>query len=202
MIVGVTGGTGAGKSTVCALYESLGAVIVDADRVGHETLEDPAVRSELVDAFGEAILDGEGGISGGCISRRELGRRAFATEEGRATLNLIVWPPLGRLLQEKVAALEREDPERPVVIDAALIVEWGDPKSLCDVLVLVTADRETRKHRTMDRLGVGEEQAEARMAAQLPDDAKERVAHHVIRNDGSMADLVRRARNVWDAITS
>lgn len=195
MKIGVTGGTGAGKSTVCALYESLGAVIVDADRLGHETVEDPEVCAALVDAFGDAILDAEGRIL-----RPELGRLAFASDAGRETLNRIVWPPLGRLMEARVASLEAEDLNRPVVLDAALIVEWGDPRSLCDVLVLVTAGRDERIRRTMERLGIEGDDVERIMEAQLPDDVKEEAADYVILNDGSLADLATRAREVWDKI--
>lgn len=196
MRIGVTGGTGAGKTTVCSLYERLGAARVDADRVGHETLEVPKVRDELVAAFGPEVVD-----ENGRIVRRELGRRAFASDAGRETLNRIVWPPLDRLLQEKVRGLLAENPDRPVVVDAALILEFGSPERLCDVLVVVTADRETRKRRTMERLGIDAEQAEARMAAQLPDEEKVAAADYVIRNDGTQADLERKAGEVWEAIT-
>jgi len=194
--IGVTGGTGSGKSTVSDLYQKLGAAVVDADRVGHETLENAEVRDALVDAFGAEIVD-----DSGKVIRRELGRRAFASDEGRATLNGIVWPQLDRLLEKKVKTLLAEDPARPVVIDAALIMEFGDPKRRCDVLVVVTADREIRKHRTMERLGITEEQVEARMAAQLPDNVKAAAADYVIENSGTLDDLEQRAVAVWQEIT-
>ena len=87
MTIGVTGGIGSGKSTVCALFGAWGADLVDADKVGHEVLEDPEVKRALLEAFGDEISN-----SDGSLDRRELGRRAFATEASRLRLTDIVWP--------------------------------------------------------------------------------------------------------------
>ena len=123
MIIGVTGGIGAGKSTVCAVFEKAGARVIDADATGHEVLRDPIVIRNLTDVFGREILD-----SDGQIARRKLGKRAFASDKNREKLNAIVWQPLRQLLLDKIhTALDRE-PTRPVVVDAALLVERGDPK--------------------------------------------------------------------------
>ena len=132
MIVGVTGGMGAGKSTVCDVFLQQGARVIEADVVGHEVVRDPVVVGQLVEAFGPEIVD-----ENGALIRRELGRRAFVSEAGRERLNAIVWPPLIEQIKTQVEVALKE--ERPVVIDAALLVEWGNPKGLCDVLVVVTA---------------------------------------------------------------
>ena len=148
MIIGVTGGIGAGKSTVCAVFEKAGARVIDADATGHEVLLDPIVIRNLTDVFGREILDADGQIA-----RRELGKRAFASDKNREKLNAIVWQPLRQLLLDKIhAALDRE-PTRPVVVDAALLVERGDPKKIVDILVVVTAPEALRIQRTMARLG-------------------------------------------------
>ena len=195
MTVGVTGGIGAGKSSVCRIFEAEGALVVDADAVGHETVADPDVVRELAAAFGADILDSEG-----CLVRRELGRRAFASEAGRKQLNAIVWPPLDRRLRRRIREALDACPGRPVVVDAALLVEWGDPKAFCDLLVVVTAPREVRTARTMARLGISETEAGARMASQLPEEEKVRVADYVIVNDASAEELERKARAVWREI--
>ena len=195
MTVGVTGGIGAGKSSVCRIFEAEGALVVDADAVGHETVADPDVLRELAAAFGSDILDAEGRLV-----RRELGRRAFASEAGRKHLNAIVWPPLDRRLRRRIREALDECPGRPVVVDAALLVEWGDSKAFCDLLVVVTAPREVRTARTMARLGISETEAGARMASQLPEEEKVRVADYVIVNDASAEELERKARAVWREI--
>ncbi|MDA0748206.1 MAG: dephospho-CoA kinase [bacterium] len=195
MKVGVTGGIGAGKSSVCRLLGELGALVIEADAVGHEAVQDPVVLKELVADFGADILD-----EAGKLNRRELGRRAFATEAGRKRLNEIVWPLLGRLLLDRAEEALAAQPHRPVVIDAALLVEWGTPKSICDVLVVVTAPQEIRVRRTMERMGLSEAEVEARMASQFPEEEKVRLADYVIVNDGSEMELVEKTRAVWEQI--
>lgn len=195
MTVGVTGGIGAGKSTVCRTFEALGAFVIDADKVGHEALRDPDVAQDLVEAFGEEILN-----DAGEVVRRELGRRAFSSEECRHRLNAVVWPSINRRIRDRVAQVRAQPSGRTVVIDAAMMVEWGDPKAQCDVLVVVTAPQEIRKRRTVTRLGISEEEAEMRMAAQVPEADRARVADYVIRNERSVSELEAEAIRVWRQI--
>jgi len=192
VIIGVTGGIGAGKSTVSRIFAGMGALVIDADAVGHEVLRDAAAIRELTEAFGTDILDGDGQVV-----RRELGRRAFFSDAQREVLNAIVWPRLRRLLNAKIQRALGEQPTRPVVVDAALLVERGDPKSLVDVLVVVTAPEDVRVRRTMDRLGISEAEVKARMAAQLPEDVKLRAADYAVVNDGTPEICRERARVVW-----
>ena len=195
MIVGVTGGIGAGKSSVCRVFEAEGGLAIDADAVGHETLEDPAVRRDLAEAFGEDVMDGEGRLV-----RREVARRAFASEASHARLNAIVWPRIGERLRATAEKALRDRPDRPVVIDAAMLLEWGDPDGLCDVTIVVTAPAAARRARTVARLGLTESEVEARMASQLSDEARARAVDYAIANDGSLEDLEERARAVWRQI--
>lgn len=195
MIVGVTGGIGAGKSSVSRVFEEAGALVIDADAVGHETLRDSEVIQELANAFGDEILDADGQIV-----RRELGKRAFGSDAGREELNAIVWHPLRALLQKKIQAALVEKPKRPVVVDAALLVERGDPKDLVDVLVVVTAPVVLRIARTMDRLGISEDEVKARLNAQLPEAEKVAVADFVVANDETPAVCRERALAVWNQI--
>ena len=195
MIVGVTGGIGAGKSTVCEVFEDAGAFVIDADSVGHETILDSAVIGELADEFGREILDADGQII-----RRELGRRAFASDEGRKKLNAIVWPLLRQLLLNNIEISLQEDAERSVVVDAALLVERGDPKKLVDVLVVVTAPEALRIERTMERLGLSEAEVKSGMDAQLAQEYNVAVADFVVANDDTPDVCRNRALAVWNQI--
>lgn len=195
MIVGVTGGIGAGKSTVCQVFKEAGALVIDADAVGHEAIRDSEVIRELANAFGNEILD-----ANGQVVRRELGRLAFASDAGREKLDAIVWHPLRKLLERKIQAALTEKPKRPVVVDAAVLVERGDPKALVDVLVVVTAPVALRIVRTMDRLGISEDEVKARHNAQLPDEDKVAVADFVVVNDETPAVCRERALAVWNQI--
>jgi dephospho-CoA kinase len=193
--VGVTGGIGAGKSTVCRVFEAHGGRVIDADAVGHAVLSDPNVAGMLAKAFGPDILDGEG-----TVIRRRLGERAFASEASREKLTGVVWPEIGRRIVSLVAEHEASDPNVTMVIDAPLLIEWDDPKAFCNVLVVVTAPEEARISRSMARLGLTREEVESRMAFQLPDEAKVRAADYVIENAGALCDVEGQADTVWRAI--
>lgn len=192
MIVGVTGGIGAGKSSACQVFKNEGALVINADLVGYKVVADPSLVQELVEIFGQDILDGKKRIS-----RRELGRKAFASKSTVKILNGIVWPRLLECLKEKVLKALAECPDRPVVIDAALLIEWGDPRTFCDLLVVVTADGKLRNTRTMERLGISEREVNARMALQMPEEEKILKADYIILNNGSREELEIEAQRVW-----
>lgn len=195
MIVGVTGGIGAGKSRVCDVFARQGAYVIEADEVGREAVDAPAVLRSLAETFGRDILDEDG-----ALVRRELGRRAFASIEARDRLNAIVWPTLVEKLKDWTRSALAEHPERPVVIDAALILEWGEHRELCDVLVVVTAPETVRIRRAMERKGLSEAEVRERMACQLPESEKVEAADFVIENAGSTTELETRALAVWQQI--
>lgn len=195
MIVGVTGGIGAGKSRVCDVFAREGAYVIEADEVGRAVVDDPAVLRSLAGTFGRCILD-----ENGVLERRELGRRAFASTGARDRLNAIVWPTLVEKLKDCTQSALAERPECPVVIDAALILEWGDHRELCDVLVVVTAPEKVRIQRAMERKGLSEAEVRDRMACQLPESDKIEAADFVIENAASPADLETQARSVWRQI--
>ncbi len=195
MIVGVTGGIGAGKSRVCDVFARQGGVVIEADEVGRAAVDAPAVLRALAETFGRDILD-----ENGAMVRRELGRRAFASNEARDRLNAIVWPTLVEKLKDCIRSALAQYPERPVVIDAALILEWGEHRELCDVLVVVTAPETVRIRRAMERKGLSEAEVRERMACQLPESEKVEAADFVIENAGSAAELESVALSVWRLI--
>jgi len=196
MIIGVTGGIGSGKTTVSGLFEKMSAFTVDADRVGKEVVEDKKVLSQLAEAFGPEILDQDGKLI-----RRKLGRLAFSIPKRSQKLNQIVHPPLVKRLWEIVEKVLDENPGRPVVIDAALIVEWGELERF-DVLVVVAADEDKVKERFLGDTRLSAEEVEERLKAQLPFKEKLIVADYVIYNNSSLEDLEKEAYKVWNKIMS
>lgn len=192
-VIGLTGALGAGKSTVAAVFARHGATIVDADAIGHVMLRrgGPCFDA-LVGRFGADVVgrDGE-------IVRAELGRRAFADPASTAALNAIVHPPLVAELIARVREAER--PGHAVVVDAALLLEWGAPVPLATTIV-VTAPADERIGRMARRLGVSRADAARRGAAQMPEDEKARRADIVIENDGTLEELTARAERVWDEL--
>ena len=201
MVVGVTGGIASGKTMVCRVFEEQGAKIVDADRIGREVVEEePGMLEALRDVFGPGILTPEG-----ALDRRKLGNRVFADREAKAKLDRMVHPPLLRRLRAGVVEALREDKDRLVVVDAALIVEWGI-MDWFDVLVMVRTSERMQIERLMRRNRLSREETLNRIRSQMPDAEKakaayaSRAASFVIWNDGTVQELRQRALEVWRAI--
>jgi dephospho-CoA kinase len=186
--IGLTGGIGAGKSTVSAAFEECGGVVVDADVIAREVVE-PGTEglAKLVDAFGGDILLGDG-----ALNRPALAAKAFADEETRATMNGIVHPLVAQRRAEIIAAASED---QVVVEDIPLLVESA-MAPLFPLVVIVHADLEVRVKRLIKR-GMEEADARARIAAQSTDEQRGAVADVWLENSGSHDELVERARELW-----
>jgi dephospho-CoA kinase len=191
MTIGVTGGIGSGKSTVCDLFREWGADYADADKVGHAALEDLSVQAALITAFGENIRNPDG-----TLDRRKLGKRAFASDVSRTKLTNILWPEVGKRL-EIIAEESRSKGSVILVIEASLLLEKGDPDRLYEAVVVVTAGEDVRVERATAKLGITEEEVRDRMRHQMPEEEKIERADHVIVNNGSLVVLEQQARSLW-----
>ena len=191
LLVGLTGGIGSGKSTFAALLAERGAQVIDADVLGHEAIRpgEPAWQ-DIVDQFGDEVL-GAGSME---IDRRRLGEIVFADEGKRAALNAIVHPAIFRAIADRLERLGGTD--AIVVLDAALVVETGLDSS-CDLVIVVSSERETRVDRLRSSRGMSLEQITARMASQTDAQKLLERADLVVKNDGSLEDLAREADRVW-----
>lgn len=175
LLLGLTGKTGAGKSTVAQLLASYGAYIVDGDSVAREVLvTDKSVIPALCDAFGEDI------IRANELDRAELARRAFQSREGTEKLNSIMHPAITRRIDCLVNAAY-SDGFVTAVADAAALIESGYAQ-LCDKLIVVTAPAELRLSRVMSRDGISEQDALVRINAQKQDSFYTEKADYIIRN--------------------
>jgi dephospho-CoA kinase len=187
--IGLTGGIGAGKSTVSSTFSRCGGVVVDGDVISREVVE-PGTEglAALVDAFGDDIL-----LPDGALDRPALAAKAFSDDENRATLNGIVHPLVGKRRAEIIAAV----PEDSVVVeDIPLLVESG-MAPLFPLVVVVFADAELRVKRLIEHRGMAEDDARARIAAQAADEQRRAVADIWLDNSGSSEALTERAREVW-----
>jgi dephospho-CoA kinase len=190
LLVGLTGGLGAGKSTVARLLAERGAVVVDADELARRALEPGTPGFEQVcDLFGRDILDPEGSID-----RRELAARVFADEGKRRALESITHPEVFRLLAETLEA--HRGTNAVVVFDAPLIIETGFHEAV-DVLVVVTAPEEAQVERAVRERGMSEGDARARIAAQVGEARRQELADLTIRNDGDLDTLGARVDELW-----
>lgn len=195
-VVGVTGPIGSGKSSVSAIFGKWGAVIVSGDTIGHQVVDSSAaLRKKLADVFGRDILDGQR------VQRALLAERAFATPEGALALNRLVHPPLIREINRQVTAAGECPRTRAVVIDAALLVEWGMGKIHWDYLVGVSAPYSVRVQRLRSR-GLTIPQIRRFSAAQMPWQQKKSYCDFIVKNDATLSILRQRARLCWDKMLS
>ncbi|MEU7377237.1 dephospho-CoA kinase [Streptomyces albidoflavus] len=189
LIVGLTGGIGAGKSEVSRLLVEHGAHLVDADRIAREVVEPgtPGLAA-VVEAFGESVLAADGSLD-----RPRLGEIVFADPERRAVLNGIVHPLVGA----RSAELQSQAPEDGVVVhDVPLLTENGLAE-LYDLVIVVDVEPGTQVERLVRSRGMSEEEARARMAAQAGREERLAVADIVIDNEVSLDALRGRVAEVW-----
>ncbi len=177
---GLTGGVATGKSTAARMFHALGAEIIDADAIGHESLSraSPAF-SEIVQRFGASILDERGEIS-----RQRLGALVFADPEKLQQLNAIVHPRIIAQVEERAAELAARDAHTVILVDAALIFEAGIGGKFEKVIV-TWCPPEIQLARLMDK-GMNREEARRRVAAQMPSEEKRHRADFVIDSSGPL----------------
>jgi dephospho-CoA kinase len=188
--VGLTGGIASGKSTVAAILVELGGVLIDADRIARDVVEQGTPGLEAVkQAFGHEVLRADG-----TLDRQRLAQRVFADTDALRTLNGIVHPLVREETQARIAQL----PSDAVVInDVPLIVENGMAAQY-HLVVVVGASVSVRVERAVAR-GLSREQASARIAAQADDDARRRVADVWLDNEGSEDELRSVVELLWRA---
>jgi dephospho-CoA kinase len=193
LLVGLTGGLGAGKSTVARMLADRGAILVDADELARRALE-PGSRAyrQVCDLFGDEVV-----TASGELDRAAIAATVFSDPERRRALESIVHPEVFRMLAETVEA--RRGTDDIIVFDAPLIVETGFHEA-CDVVVVVTAPEEDRVARAVRDRGMTADQARARIGAQIGDAEREAVADVVIRNDSDVDQLEARVDDLWERL--
>jgi dephospho-CoA kinase len=183
--IGLTGGIASGKSTVASMLRDLDCPILAADALGHELLEPgQTAYAEVVREFGIDILD-----SYGNVDRTALGEIVFADAHKRAQLNLILHPRIQEIIQKWFAALDQPGGPDLAIVEAALILEAGFQKDL-DKLIVCWCRPEQQIERLQER-GLTEEQAQLRIAAQMPMEQKRDMADETIDCSGTIEDTER-----------
>lgn len=196
MKIGLTGGIASGKSTAASYLEQLGAFVIDADKLGHRAYEPqgPAFRA-VVEAFGDDIVAGDGSID-----RKALGGKVFSDPDGLRRLTDIVWPEILELARQEMDAVERSDPSRIIVLEAAVLLEAGWEVAVDEVWAVLVAP-EIAVERAVARDGLSAEDVRRRMAAQLGNDERRARAQVVIDNSGGPETLLARLDREWLRIT-
>ncbi|MEC0248992.1 dephospho-CoA kinase [Paenibacillus chitinolyticus] len=192
MNIGLTGGIACGKSTVSAMLVRRGAILIDADRIAREVVEPGSpVLAQVAAHFGQDML-----LPDGSLHRKRLGETVFGNEEARKALEDLLHPSIRALMKERMAAAERDFPDKLVVVDVPLLYESGLQSMFSSVMV-VYVPRETQLRRLMERDGLNAEQAESRLAAQWPIERKKELADICIDNSGTLEQTERLVELFW-----
>ena len=193
LVAGLTGGIGSGKSTVAALLAARGAVVVDADRLARDVVAPgtPGYRA-VVDRFGPGVVGADGSVD-----RRALAGLVFEDPEALAELNAIVHPLVRAGIADRLDDLAGTD--SVVVLEIPLLVESGRSYG-ASVVIVVDCPEDVALQRLVAGRGMDEADARRRMAAQVSRADRLAAADIVLDNSGSLADLERRADELWAAL--
>ena len=196
LVIGLTGGIASGKSTVGALLEQHGAVLIDADAIVHE-VQAPggAAFGPIVERFGSEVVSADG-----TLDRPKLASIVFADAEARRELMAITNPLVGKTMAERMAALAGSD--AVVVLDIPLLAEGGRERYGVAGVLVVDCPVDQQVQRLLDHRGYSEEEARARIEAQASRDDRLAIANHVIDNSGTPEDLAAAVDRAWAWIQS
>lgn len=192
LTVGLTGGIAVGKSTVMRTFAELGAVCFDADAIARSIVEPgrPALAA-VVRAFGPSVLADDG-----TLDRAALGEIVFSNPERRRELESILHPPIIAEQDRLIDEVRASRPDAIVIVDAALMIESGGYRRF-DQLVVVHCAPEVQRQRLMARNGIAPEEADRRIAAQMPQDEKLKYATLAIDTGGTLDDTRQRTEAAW-----
>ncbi len=185
--IGITGGIGSGKTTICKVFETLGVPVFYADTVAKQIMvEDEILVQGVINTFGSDSY-----LSDGTLNNSYLAGIVFKNAEQLASLNELVHPAVFRAFDSWVKKVPATVPY--IIKEAALLFESGSFK-MCDRNILVIAAEQTKLQRVMNRDGVTEEQVRARMAKQLSDEEKQKLADHIIYNNETDSLIIQVSR--------
>ncbi len=192
MFVGLTGGIASGKNLVATVFSSLGAHVIDADKIVHELLE-PGQQAweEVLAYFGNDIM-----LPDKTIDRRKLGEIVFCDPGKRAWLNNCLHPKVFEAYSAQIRHMAERQPDAIVVFNAALLIETGYHRKM-DKVVVVYASEQDQLMRLKERDHFTDEQALARIRSQMPLSEKRAQADYEIDNTGPRENTERRATDVF-----
>lgn len=194
IIVGLTGTSGAGKTTVCEILRQHGCMIINSDKVAREVTEiGSACLDELQAAFGDEIIN-----SDGTLDRRRLGEIAFSSDELTSKLNAITHPHIMKRIK-CIINKYKQGGAKIIILDAPQLFE-ANADALCDCVVAVIADRRLAKSRIISRDNIDEKNAENRLSRSHNDDFFMQRADYIIRNDSDFHTLENNVAETLDKI--
>jgi len=190
--VGLTGSIAVGKTFVDDVFRELGVPVLDADQVARDVVARGTVGLErVVEEFGDSVL-----MPNGSLDRPKLGSIVFADEEKRLKLNSIVHPLVFKAQDEWLKQQELAAPDGIAIVDAALMIEAGGYRRF-DKLIVVWCERDLQLQRLIRRDGLSRDEAERRIASQMPQDEKKSYADHLIDTSEGFDATRRQVADVY-----
>lgn len=173
MIIGITGSIACGKSTVSNYLKSKGYIVIDADKIGHEALDDDYVKEKLILAFGNKILEDNK------INRQKLGELVFGNSSNLNVLNSIIHPEIRKKILEKI---DKNNDKELIFIDVALLFE-AKFDDLVDKIIVVYVDKNTQLTRLMKRNSISKKEALSRIVSQMSPIEKAKLGDYTVNNN-------------------
>ena len=173
MIIGITGSIACGKSTVSNYLKSKGYIVIDADKIGHEALDDDYVKEKLILAFGNEILEDNK------INRQKLGELVFGSSRNLNVINSIVHPEIRKKILEKI---DKNNDKELIFIDVALLFE-AKFDDLVDKIIVVYVDENTQLTRLMKRNSISKKEALSRIVSQMSPIEKAKLGDYTVNNN-------------------
>ena len=192
-IIGILGGIGSGKSTVANEFAKLGCAVVDADKIAHKLLNEPAVREKVLGLFGQEISD-----STGKIDHRKLAAVVFAGADKLSSLNRIIHPLVLKQAENLIRQYNGQGRVKAIVLDMPLLAEVGWEKR-CDRLIFVECEPRLRSERAK-KMGVFFDEIKIRENFQISLDNKASVADNTINNNSDFSVLVKQVADIFSNI--
>ena len=189
-IIGLTGASGSGKSTVAI---ALGVPVVDADKAARVAVQNPECLNKLAEIFGEEILNEDK-----TLNRKELAKRAFVSKEKTEMLNSITHPFIIKIMNDEIEGYKNKG-ETAVLLDAPQLFE-AECDKMCDVVIGVIADKNIRKQRIIARDNISEKDADLRISASKSDEFFKQNCDYVIINNGKKQTLIEDAQKILKEI--
>ncbi len=190
-IIGLTGPSGTGKTSISDIAALLGYAVIDCDKVAREVSDDPELLATLEKEFGNVVIDGK-------LDRKALAEKAFATKESTEKLNSIMLPVIVDTIDKKIENLKKSGVEY-CLLDAPTLYESGEDKR-CDAVITVLADINLRAERIKKRDNLTKEQLESRLNAAQPDDFYKKRAKYILYNNGILTELKEKALEILKEI--
>jgi dephospho-CoA kinase len=191
LLIGLTGGVAAGKSTVANLLEDRGMTVLNLDKIGHELMErDPRVAAELKKICGDSIIEG------GAVVRSKVREILFASDEKKRAIEAYLHPLIWTIFLDRAKQAQAQG-KKAVICEAALLIEGGVERQMTD-LVVVVATENVRKQRLISRDLISPFLAAQMIQSQVDDSTRRDHATVLIENNGSLKDLQEQVDALYD----